>query len=156
MERIEFEDVIVEQPPKVRVDSTKKTGKEIVMPEGPTAEDEVKELNPDKVDSPGGTDGRSSSSSEEGEADTSEDEEEQVDIVDSEDMNVSDDENQPVGVFENVYKPICKEVPDRIDSERQKAVETRASVVQKKVDSKGATLQIVQVSTKQVCVIRRN
>jgi hypothetical protein len=111
------------------VDSTKMTGKQTVMPEEAASEDEVKELNPNKADSPGSTDVRSSSSLEGGETETSEDEEEEVDIIDSEELNVSDDENQPIGVFENFYKPICKEVPDRIDLQRQKGVETKTATI---------------------------
>jgi hypothetical protein len=149
MERIEFEEVIVEQPPTVRVDSMKKIGKHMLILQEAAEHEKEKGTHPQKVETAGGADGGSSSSSDGGESESIDDEEGEVDIIDSEEFNISND-NEPVGVFEKVYRSSCKEVPDKVGTQRDKAGGKPPSTVQKKDEAVGGTCHKAEMLPKQV------
>jgi hypothetical protein len=150
MERVEFEEVLVEQPTHVKDDSGKKTEKETVLVQELLLEQ--KEAKPAAANpvTIGRTDGGSSSSSEGGEIETSGGEEGEVDVVDSEELNVSVDENEPVGVFESDYRPSCKQVADHLESQRIKGAGKKSSEAAKKVEASAGCSLKVNVPSKQV------
>jgi hypothetical protein len=152
MDRLEFEEIVVEEPTAVGVESTRTVEKE---PKLLKESGKNPALGKDKADQPddvGGIDAESSSSSVGGETGTSDREEGEVDRAPLEQEDVSDDGNDRVGVVETDFRPSCKQVADHIESQRREAAQRKSSGVQKKLDVVGISTQRTNALPKQVGV----
>jgi hypothetical protein len=135
IDRIEFEEVIVDAPADLQLDSSKGTANEALFLKEPKAQEGVQTEKCATSMAEGGNTGDSSSSSEGGETDTSEGEGEEVDHADSNEQNDSDNDNEPARVVECDYKKSCAQVADYNESQKRKGGQQRSSHVQKKTET---------------------
>jgi hypothetical protein len=135
IDRIEFEEVVVDAPADIEVNASKRGKNDKVLLKEAELDEEVQKEKRGKMSAQGGSTGGGSSSSEGGERETSDGEGGEVDLADSDEENDSDDENEPLGVVECDYKCSTKQVAHNIESQNKNGELEKSSEVQKKVGS---------------------